>query len=86
VNERTGLLLIQMKFSARKFTHALKQVESSLLALETGGSLDAVIDAMNDVGLAESEFDDAASELQGYIEVTYDSNADPTDLTKNRGA
>lgn len=77
-------MLIQMKFSARTFTHALKRVESGLLALETGGSLDPVIDAMNAMALAESEFDDAASELQGYIEVTYDSNADPTDLTKNQ--
>lgn len=84
MNERTGLLLIQMKFSAVTFAHALKRVERSLLALETGEGLDAVIDAMNDMGLAESDFDDAASELQGYIEVTYDSNADPTDLTKNR--
>jgi len=84
MNERTGLLLLTMKFQALAFAHAMNRVEHALLALETGGSLDDVIDEMNTMALAESAFDDAFSELQGFIEVTYNSNADPTDLTRNK--
>jgi hypothetical protein len=84
MNEKTGRLLITMKFSGRRFLRALRETEKALLALETGGSLDAVIDAMNAMGQAETDFDEAAVELQGLIEITVDSNADPTDLTKNQ--
>jgi hypothetical protein len=33
---------------------------------------------------AETKFDEAASELQGDLELTVDTNADPSDLTRNR--
>lgn len=84
MNEATGRLLIQMKFSGRKFLHALKNTERALLALETGGSIDMVIDSMNTMAEAEAQFDDAAVELQGLIEIAVDSNADPKDLTQNK--
>lgn len=84
MNERTGRLLITMKFSARRFTRALRDTERALVALETGGSIEAVIDAMNAMAQAEADFDDAAVELQGLIEITVDSNADPTDLRQNQ--
>jgi len=84
MNEATGLLIIQMKFSGRKFYRALRSTEKALLDLETGGSIDMVIDRMNTMAEAEALFDDAAVELQGLIEITVDSNADPRDLTKNK--
>lgn len=85
MNEPTGLLLLQMKFSGRKFYRALRATEKALLDLETGGSIDLVIDTMNTMAEAEALFDDAAVELQALIEITVDSNADPRDLTKNKG-
>jgi D-serine deaminase-like pyridoxal phosphate-dependent protein len=85
MNEQTGRLLIQMKFSGRKFYRALKATEKALLDLETGGSIDLVIDTMNTMAEAEAAFDEAAVELQGLIEITVDSNADPKDLTQNQG-
>jgi D-serine deaminase-like pyridoxal phosphate-dependent protein len=84
MNEQTGRLLIQMKFSGQKFYRTLKRLERELVALETGGSIDLVIDTMNTMAEAEAKFDEAAVELQGLIEITVDSNADPRDLTQNQ--
>jgi hypothetical protein len=84
MNERTGRLLIQMKFQARAFLSAMRTVERRLQEAENGLPLDRVLEAMTNMAEAETKFDEAASELQGDLELTVDTNADPSDLTRNR--